>query len=284
MDGNRAARPRINQLYGQGAVIAQAHFPAATRLPLVPPASQLTPFIFILLQPYAPGKWRVAVPVAGIVEPKVQFVRARQLEGRSEQALFPHYWPGGGHVEAFVRTGGTVHGEVIVQRNLNGCGHCRRMGLLQFLTPRQQAVGHLRPLDFNTGLGCRDCVLQFARLLLINGRGNFDQRRHIPARLDVNTLLVDVVEEGEKFIELTLRNGIVFVIVTASAAHGEAQEHHRHGLDSVHDVFDVPFLFDRSSLSHAAVISIEAGCDNLRRRGLGQEVSGDLFERKLVEG
>ena len=52
--------------------------------------------------------------------------------------------------------------------------------------------------------------------------------------------------------------------------------------DAIDDIFDEPFVLDRARLGHRAMIAIETGRDPLRKRGVRQQVAGDLFDDELV--
>jgi hypothetical protein len=95
---------------------------------------------------------------------------------------------------------------------------------------------------------------------------------------------VDVVEEGEELIEFLLADGVVFVVVAAGAAEGEAHPGGASGVDAVDDVFDAPFLVDDAAFAVDAVVAMEAGGDDLIEARVGEEVAGELFDGELVEG
>ena len=136
-----------------------------------------------------------------------------------------------------------------LRRRICPSGACEITG--QFV-PRSQAIrhrpgGHRRRGDvlLPRVLRGRDARLQFAqpllggvelrlefgqRLLLhLGGRGH-DWRRI--ADLDRPAVLGDVVEKGEELVKLALRDGVVFMVVTARATEGEPEPHGRGRVDS----------------------------------------------------
>ena len=95
--------------------------------------------------------------------------------------------------------------------------------------------------------------------------------------------LVHVIEEGEKLVELALRNRVVFVIVAARAAHREPEPHGARGLHAIHHVFDTPFRVDRAALLVHAMVAVEAARDFLVRRRIRQQITGELLDGELIE-
>ena len=110
-----------------------------------------------------------------------------------------------------------------------------------------------------------------------------DERRRI-AVLERHPPLRDVVEVGEKPVELFLRKQIVLVVVAARASERQPQPHGGRGIDAIDHVFHRVLLGNDAAFPVAAVIAVEAGGDLLVERGVGQHVAGDLLDGELVEG
>ena len=63
----------------------------------------------------------------------------------------------------------------------------------------------------------------------------------------------------------------------------EPQPHGRGGLDSVDGVLDAVLLVDHPTLIRRAVVSVETRRDSLSQCCVGDQVSRDLLDRKLIE-
>ena len=97
-------------------------------------------------------------------------------------------------------------------------------------------------------------------------------------------LLLQVVEEGEELVELFLAQGIVLVLMAASAAEAQPHPNHPHGLDPVDDVLGAPLLVDRASLGVDAVITVKTRGDQLVVGRLVEQIPGELLDGELIEG
>ena len=72
--------------------------------------------------------------------------------------------------------------------------------------------------------------------------------RDLLRRGELELGLIHVVEEGKELIVLTLRDGIVLVIVALGAADGQAEEDRSGGIDPIDDRIDPELLDVDSSL------------------------------------
>src|SRR5262245_20892219 len=92
------------------------------------------------------------------------------------------------------------------------------------------------------------------------------------------------MEECEKLIELFLSDWIEFVIVTLTAPNRKAKPHRAGGIHSIDDISGVVFLWNGSAFEVDHVIAIEATGNFLLNRGIGQQITGQLLDRKPVKG
>ena len=125
--------------------------------------------------------------------------------------------------------------------------------------------------------------LQLLQPALLSVRRRRDEGGRVPV-LERSSLLRDVVEVGEHLVELALGEGVVLVIVTAGAAHGQAQPDRGGGLDPIHHVFHPVFLGNDPAFPVSAVVAIEGAGDPLIQRGVRQHVACDLLDGEVVEG
>ena len=72
------------------------------------------------------------------------------------------------------------------------------------------------------------------------------------------------------------------MVVAAGAAERHAQPGGRGRFDAIDNVFVLVLLRNRAAFEVDHVIAIEAGGDDLRLRGMRQQVAGNLFDRELV--
>src|SRR5687767_13982300 len=101
--------------------------------------------------------------------------------------------------------------------------------------------------------------------LMLAGRKLYE-RRHVSASLCVNAFLIDVVEEREERIKLAPRDRVEFMIVAASAADRQAEEHRTGRLDAIDYIFNVPLFFNGSGFGDGAMIAVESSGDALVER------------------
>ena len=92
------------------------------------------------------------------------------------------------------------------------------------------------------------------------------------------------VEKGVHLEEFLLRDGVVFVVVALGALHRQAEDGGGDGIDLVHGVVHAVFLLDGSALVGVHAVAQETGGGDLVRRGVGDEVAGDLLQHELVVG
>ena len=114
------------------------------------------------------------------------------------------------------------------------------------------------------------------------GGGQRNHRRHVAPPLVVDTLLINIVEERKELIEVAAADGIVFVVVAAGAAHRQAEKRCRGCLHTVDHVLHPPLFINRAALGDHAVVAVEAGGNQLLLRGLGQQITGELLQEKLI--
>src|SRR5262245_9724009 len=108
-------------------------------------------------------------------------------------------------------------------------------------------------------------------------------RTEFRGRGDLQVRLVHVIEEGEELIILALTYRVVLVVVALSTTDRQAQKHGAGRVDPIDDrldaeLFDIdpPFLVDRR-------IAVEPGCDPLRERRAGLQITGDLIDDESIE-
>ena len=95
---------------------------------------------------------------------------------------------------------------------------------------------------------------------------------------------VAVVVKGEELIVFVLRDVVVLVVMTAGAGQGKSKPSRSRGLKSIHDCSYAPLLLVGSALGVGQSLPVESRGETLFRRGLGQKVTGDLFDGELVVG
>ena len=98
----------------------------------------------------------------------------------------------------------------------------------------------------------------------------------------VQPLFTHVVEEGEEAVKITLGNGIVFVIVAARAAHGEAQPGGGGGFQTVHHILHLVLFGHGTALEIHHVVAVETAGQFLFCSGVRQKVARQLFNGELV--
>ena len=74
------------------------------------------------------------------------------------------------------------------------------------------------------------------------------------------------------------------MVMALRTFHGEPHPDIRGGLHPVSNILDSEFLGKCASFVTGGVVAIETGGDFLINRGIGNEVAGNLLDRKLVEG
>ena len=105
------------------------------------------------------------------------------------------------------------------------------------------------------------------------GRGSID-----------DAIFRDVIKTGEQGVIIALGDRIKFVVVALSASDGEAQPVGGGGIDAVEESDVTLFLGDGATFAVEEVIAIEGSCDALLGGGCGEQIAGELFDRKLIEG
>src|SRR6185436_13269382 len=78
-------------------------------------------------------------------------------------------------------------------------------------------------------------------------------------------------------------NRVVLVIMTACAAQGSSHPGIGSRLDPIHDILDLIFFGDGTTLEIDHVVSVKPGGNLLFVGSVGQEIAGQLLDRKLVE-
>ena len=125
--------------------------------------------------------------------------------------------------------------------------------------------------------------LQQSLTLLVSFRFPAQIRANLPGngRLDVDFL--GRVEAGKQLVNFALFDGIVFVVVTSSTAHRQTQPHGSQGRRPIEHLLRAELLQIDSSLAVCQGVAIEAGSNSLIQSRVGQQVSGQLLDRELVE-
>ena len=95
--------------------------------------------------------------------------------------------------------------------------------------------------------------------------------------------LVDGGEEGGEGVVILHRDGIELVVVAGRATGGETEPGGGDGVGAIHEVFHAVFLLNHSALVGGRIAFEEASGDGIFLI-LGEEVAGELADRKLVEG
>ena len=147
--------------------------------------------------------------------------------------------------------------------------------------PLRQQFGDL--IVGQLSFGGFDLALDLAQPAFLRRRRQLQQRLRI-APLPVESLLGDVVKEGEEAVEVLLRDGVVLVIVAAPATHRHAQPDGGGGVEAVDDVLGLVLLGDRAALVVDHVVAVEAGGNQLLAGRVRQQVAGQLLDRETVEG
>ena len=119
-------------------------------------------------------------------------------------------------------------------------------------------------------------------MFFLVGQRGFDGGFFVAVVVRKAAFVRDAVEIGEEAVEIFLRDRVVFVIVAAGAAHGQAHPNNGGGLRAIGDVFDAVFLGDDAAFAVGAVVAVEAGGNDLIAGGIRQQIAGQLFDGELV--
>ena len=93
-----------------------------------------------------------------------------------------------------------------------------------------------------------------------------------------------VVEEGEEFVILPVCNRIELVRVALGATHREAKPNRSGGVDAVDDRLHAELLAVRSAFLVNEGVPVKGRGNKLGLGAFGKEVTGQLFDRELIEG
>ncbi len=124
--------------------------------------------------------------------------------------------------------------------------------------------------------------IQRRKLFLLLRKRSLDQGLVVAEVVD-ESLLGDAVEVSKHPVIFSLRDGVVLVVVTAGASHGQAQPYDCRGVHAVGDILYAELFRHDSALGAGAVIAVEARGDFLAERGARQQVAGDLLDREPIE-
>ena len=156
------------------------------------------------------------------------------------------------------------------------------------------------------GLGRREPLLEKRRAEL-TGRGDLFvtlgdfAREGVPARtvgvgrevehralavlhVAIESALGGVPEEGGHRVEVLLRERVEFMVVALGAVGGQAEIDPAHRLHAVGGVVGEVLFDDGAAFIGRGVAALEAGGDALVFGRVGEQVAGEVLERKLVEG
>ena len=74
------------------------------------------------------------------------------------------------------------------------------------------------------------------------------------------------------------------MVVALGTLHGQSHPYISCGFNPVDHIFHTKFLGDHSTFIGSCMITIKTGCNFLGISSLGKKITGQLFDRKLVEG
>lgn len=94
----------------------------------------------------------------------------------------------------------------------------------------------------------------------------------------------DVIKTGEQGVVIALGDRIKFVVVALGAGDGEAQPVGGGGIDAVEESDVTLLLGDGTTFAVEEMVAIKGGRDALLGGGRREQVAGELFDRKLIEG
>ena len=169
---------------------------------------------------------------------------------------------------------GKVEIQALAQRRTFRCG---------IVLPRLLRRTNLRFCFLQCRAGLARLRLEGGKLRALIRCGRFDPRLGVPPS-GRPAGLGDVVEIVDELVIFFLAERIVFVVVATRAARGQAHPDRRGRVDPIHRVFEQKLVDRNSLLGVVAIVAVKAGRDELFVSGLGQKVSGQLLDRKLVEG
>src|SRR5260370_6563145 len=99
---------------------------------------------------------------------------------------------------------------------------------------------------------------------------------------DEALLVRNLIEVGKQPVKILLEYRVIFVIVAAGAAGGQAHPYGGSRLRPVRHILDPIFLGDDAAFSSRALIAIKAGRDALFERRVGQKIAGELLDREPI--
>ena len=91
-----------------------------------------------------------------------------------------------------------------------------------------------------------------------------------------------LIEESRERVILTLRQRIVFVIVTATAVEGQPHPDRAHRFSHIENVIDAVLFWNASPFAIDGIISQEAGRENLLFGRIGQKITRNLPNSEVI--
>ena len=91
------------------------------------------------------------------------------------------------------------------------------------------------------------------------------------------------MKEGIEPVEIFLSEGVKLVVMAASAVECLPKPDGSRRFDSVCTILRQKFFGNDTTFFIHHMIAVKSSRDLLRDRGLGQQISGDLFHREIVE-
>ena len=109
------------------------------------------------------------------------------------------------------------------------------------------------------------------------------RRRNWDARIGAVATIDGAVEKCVKAVVFLLGDRVVLVRMTLGAHHRQAEPGGGRSRDAVLHRFGSIFLVITAAFIIGLGIAVETGGDFLIEGGVGQEVTGELLNRKLIE-
>ena len=120
------------------------------------------------------------------------------------------------------------------------------------------------------------------QLLLLLGRRKHDRGRR-PQDVAIEARVGRRIEKGVERIKLPVRDRVELMAVADGALAGQAHPGIGHRGGAVDGIAKQQLIVDRSPLARRHIAAGESGGDLLVERGVWQQVTGELFDRKPIE-